>query len=523
MREDLKKYYDVVVVGGGHNGLVAACYLAKAGKSVVVLEKNNYIGGATTSQKTFPEFEAYLSRYSYLVSLFPKEIVEELGLTINLLQREIASFTPYDSKSGLLISNCSEEVSKASVLDLGFGSSEWEGYQKILNMQTRFAELVWESFLEPLKSKIEWEKYFGDNGESALWQAMVEKPIGELIENHVKSDVLRGVLLTDARIGVETHAHDNSLFQNKTFLYHIVGNKTGEWRVPQGGMGALVKELFQKSLDLGVHFEVNAEVEKIEEQSVLVNDGLINCEHILLNGAPQLLQKLVPKPIQKQYDFLPSEIVAKDGTAFKINILLKRLPKLKADTSPEDAFAGTFHINQTYSQQERAYLESIEGEIPEIFSCEMYCHTLTDDSILSKDLNSKGYHTITVFGLDMPYTLFNIENNTSLKTTVWEKFLKGINAYLEEPFEGCIAVNSQNELCYECKSALDLENELGLPKGNIFHNDLSWFYAENETDIGQWGVETVFPRITICGAGARRGGAVSGIPGRNAAMKILGK
>ncbi|MFT5884871.1 MAG: phytoene dehydrogenase-like protein [Arcticibacterium sp.] len=523
MREKLKKYYDVGIVGGGHNGLVAACYLAQAGKSVVVLEKNNYIGGATTSQKTFPEFEAYLSRYSYLVSLFPKEIVEELGLNINLLKREVASFTPYGSSEGLLISNLSDEVSKASVLDLGFGVSEWEGYQKIQALQTRFAELVWESFLSPLKPKSEWKEYFERHGEAALWLAMVEKPIGELIEHYVKSDVLRGVLLTDAKIGVESHAHDKSLLQNKTFLYHIVGNKTGEWRVPEGGMGALVAELYKKAMALGVDFEVNATVEQIEEHVVLVDGQFIKCDHVLLNAAPQLLQKLVPEFLKKKYGFQKSMYEAQDGTAFKINILLNRLPKLNANVSPEEAFAGTFHINQTYSQQEKAYLETLEGKIPEAFSCEMYCHTLTDQSILSEDLKLKGYHTITVFGLDLPFRLFDKSSNEKLKAIVWEKFLNGINSFLEEPFESCIAVNSRNELCFECKSALDLEHDLGLPKGNIFHNDLSWFYAESDADIDKWGVETVFPWINICGSGAMRGGAVSGIPGRNAAMRILSK
>jgi phytoene dehydrogenase-like protein len=517
----LEKSYDVCIVGGGHNGLVAACYLAKAGKTVVVLEKNNYIGGATTSQKTFPEFDAYLSKYSYLISLFPKEIVQDLGLNINLLKREIASFTPYGSREGLLISNRSEEVSKASVLELGFGNSEWEGYQKILTMQARFAELIWESFLAPLKSKSDWEAYFEDHGEAALWQAIVEKPIGELIENHVNSDVLRGVLLTDAKIGVASHAHDKSLLQNRTFLYHIIGNKMGEWRVPEGGMGALVQELNRKAKDLGVDFEVNAAVEQIREHAVVVHGKVLKCEHILLNAAPQLLQELVPDPLKEKYGFQKAKYEAKDGTAFKINILLKRLPKLKADISPEEAFAGTFHVNQNYSQQENAYLETLRDKIPDIFSCEMYCHTLTDPSILSEELQLKGYHTITVFGLDMPFRLFDNDNNEKLKTIIWEKFLEGINAYLIEPFESCIAVNSQNHQCFECKSALDLEQELGLPKGNIFHNDLSWFYAESYADINQWGVETVFPWISICGSGARRGGAVSGIPGRNAAMRVL--
>ena len=106
----MKSKYDVVILGAGHNGLVAATYLARAGLSVLMLEKNDYIGGATTSQKVFPDYDAYLSRYSYLVSLFPEKIIRDLGLNLELRRRETASFTPYKKNGrhdGLLLSNVS--------------------------------------------------------------------------------------------------------------------------------------------------------------------------------------------------------------------------------------------------------------------------------------------------------------------------------------------------------------------------------------------------------------------------------
>src|SRR5438128_9456848 len=95
----MKSRYDVVILGAGHNGLVAASYLARAGLSVLLLEKNDYIGGATTSQKLFPDYDARLSRYSYLVSLFPEKIIRDLELMLELRRRPTGSFTPY-SKSG---------------------------------------------------------------------------------------------------------------------------------------------------------------------------------------------------------------------------------------------------------------------------------------------------------------------------------------------------------------------------------------------------------------------------------------
>src|SRR5256885_6774309 len=117
----IKSGYDVVIMGAGHNGLVAASYLGRAGLSVLLLEKNNYIGGATTSQKVFPDYDARLSRYSYLVSLFPEKIIRDLGLKLELRRRATGSFTPYIKRcrqDGLLISNVDERQSRQSIVDL---------------------------------------------------------------------------------------------------------------------------------------------------------------------------------------------------------------------------------------------------------------------------------------------------------------------------------------------------------------------------------------------------------------------
>src|SRR5258708_21172541 len=111
----MKSQYDVVMLGAGHNGLVAASYLGRAGMSVLLLEKNDYIGGATTSQKLFPDYDAHLSRYSYLVSLFPAKIIRDLGLNLELRRRTTGLFTPYLREGrhhGLLLINRCEENSR---------------------------------------------------------------------------------------------------------------------------------------------------------------------------------------------------------------------------------------------------------------------------------------------------------------------------------------------------------------------------------------------------------------------------
>ena len=150
-------HYDAVVIGSGHNGLVAAAYLAKAGKSVLVLERNDYLGGATASQRVFPDYEAWLSRYSYLVSLLPQQIVLELNLDFTTRRRSIASFTPYtDAKNyprGLLLSNVDADVSKSSMREMAGDESAWIGYQRLMELNSAIAKVAWPTFLEPLQSR----------------------------------------------------------------------------------------------------------------------------------------------------------------------------------------------------------------------------------------------------------------------------------------------------------------------------------------------------------------------------------
>src|SRR5258708_11217867 len=139
----IKTKYDVVILGDGHNGLVAASYLGKAGLSVLLLEKNDYIGGATTSQKVFPDYDAWLSRYSYLVSLFPEKIIADLGLKMELRRRATGSFTPYlqdGQQNGLLLSNVSEEQNRTSMFELTGNKTEYDALKKFYNLSRVFAE-----------------------------------------------------------------------------------------------------------------------------------------------------------------------------------------------------------------------------------------------------------------------------------------------------------------------------------------------------------------------------------------------
>jgi phytoene dehydrogenase-like protein len=153
----------------------------------------------------------------------------------------------------------------------------------------------------------------------------------------------------------------------------------------------------------------------------------------------------------------------------------------------------------------------------------MYCHTLTDPTILSPDLSAKGFHTLTLFGLHTPARLFDA-NPEGAKALAKERAIASLNQYLLDPIESVLARSSDGSMAIEVKSPLDLEQEISLPRGNIFHRDLDFPFLDDEemgTDQQRWGAETDDPHIFLAGAGARRGGGVSGIAGHNAAMAIL--
>ena len=504
--------YDAIVMGAGHNGLIAASYLAKAGKSVLMLEAADEIGGATASDRAFKEYDAMLSRYSYLVALLPDQIVSDLGLNFETLSREVSSFTPYvkDGEDlGLHISRIWDKETEESFKELTGSDREGKQWQEFYSDVEKFAQKMALTFLQPLLTRSEMKAHIGEN---EIWEYLVEKPMSEIIKSKFSNDLVRGVVLTDALIG--TFVSAESIQSNICFLYHLMGNGTGEWRVPRGGMGALVKELERVATSLGVQIKTSSEVTQISSDSSGVTVQTISgqsyeAEYLLSNAAPAHLDRILGKKTQDSLC----------GSQLKINMLLKALPRLKSGADPKKAFSGTFHINESYDQLEGAYQSAKSGVIPEHAPSEMYCHTLTDPSILSDDLASKGFHTLTLFGLHTPAELFEKDNNAA-KKMAQKRCLDALNDYLLDPIESVLAVNSDGSLCIEVKSPLDLEKDVRLPGGNIFHRDLNFPFTE-EGDSRIWGVETDDPRIFICGAGAQRGGGVSGIPGHNAAMALL--
>lgn len=515
-----QRKYDVVIVGGGHNGLVSATYLARAGLSVLVLERLDHTGGAAVSTQAFPGVDARLSRYSYLVSLMPEQIIDDLGLDLELRSRRTASYTPVrrgEAHTGLLVERPEGTRTAESFRALTGSDEEYDAWRAFYGEVTDFAQTVAPTMLEPLRT----EKEMRELVDGATWDALVSHPLGRVIEDRFSDDTVRGVVATDALIGTFADMNDDSLVQNRCFLYHVVGNGTGEWRVPVGGMGAVTDALADAARKAGAEIITGAGVSSIDADgttaSVSWHDGRlthnVEARWVLANVAPWVLQLLLGED--------PGE--RPEGSQLKINFLLDRLPRLKSGVDPEVAFAGTFHVAEDYTELQKAYAEASSGRIPSVPPGELYCHSLTDPSVLGS-LAGSGKHTLTYFGVHMPAALFEGDVEARRDEAV-SRALDAINEHLEEPIENCLAVDGHGRPCLEAKAPQDVDRALAMPGGHIFHGELAWPWMPNralrDTPALRWGVATDVSNVFLCGSGARRGGAVSGIAGHNAAQAVL--
>ena len=513
--------HDVVIVGGGHNGLVAAAYLARAGLSVLVLERLKHTGGAAVSAEAFAGHPARLSRYSYLVSLMPEQLMADLDLDLQLASRSVASYTPTlrdGHPGGLLVERPEGPRTEESFRELTGGDDEYAAWQRFYSDVGSLARVVAPTLLQPLPL----EKDVREQVDPDVWRDFVTTPLGETIEARFTDETVRGVVATDGLIGTFTSLRDPALLQNRCFLYHLVGNGTGEWRVPIGGMGAVTDALARAATDAGATIVTSAGVSRIatddDGAEVSWHDGWgvhsARARFVLSNVAPWVLDILLggaEDPATKP-----------QGSQLKINMLLDRLPRLLSGVDPTVAFAGTLHLDEDYGQLETAYDDAAAGRVPAVLPGEIYCHSLTDPSILGEA--PSGTHTLTYFGVHTPAALFDGDSGAAKELAV-ARALESLNRHLVDPIEACLATDADGRPCLEAKIPQEIERDLAMPGGHIFHGDLEWPWAPNRTRLDtpaqQWGVQTDVPSVLVCGSGSRRGGAVSGLGGHSAAQAVL--
>ena len=481
--------FDAVVAGGGHNGLVAATLLARAGRSVCVLERRDEVGGAAVSVRPWPGVDARLSRYAYLVSLFPSSLRARLGVATELRPRG------------------GREPD-------AFASPAVQAWRELTG---RAARALSPTLLEPLQPRN--EVLAGLDGD--VREALFEAPLAVALERFFDDDEVRGTILTDGLIGTFASAAESSLRQNRCFLYHVIGDGHGRWDVPVGGMGRLTDELAAAARRAGAVIRVGVEVESIDSDGTdaevaCAGGARITARHVLV-GAGSLARPLLGSE--------EAEAEPPWGSQLKLNMLVRRLPRPReSDWTPEQAFTGTFHVNEGYAQLERAYREASAGVIPSLPPCELYCHSLTDPSILGPELRAAGAHTLTVFGLHMPAWLFagGAAAHAAAKADAIAATIRSLESVFAEPLEDCLWRDADGVPCLE---ALNPDRARGRARdARRAHLPPRSQLAVRRVRRGRsalWGVETSLANVWICGAAARRGGGVSGIPGHNAARAVL--
>ena len=496
----MKRRYDVVVVGGGHNGLVAAAYLARAGKSVLVAERSDHVGGAAVSEAPFAGVDARLSRYSYLVSLLPRAIVDELGLAFSVRRRRglLVHAVPGTDR-GVLVSD--PATTRAS---MGAAFDAWQAFYDRL---VRVARAVFPTMLEPLVAR---EELRAPRRRRRDLGGAVRAPDRRDDRGGFDDDLVRGIVLTDALIGTFAGAHDADLRQNRCFLYHVIGNGTGAWDVPVGGMGALTAELARcasaaaPSCDRRRGERDRGRRARRRRPSAGRRGG----RRLRVAGcAPAVLDALLGRPDGSGPRARSSRSTCCCGGSRGC----ATPPWRRRTRSPGRSTSTRPTRSSTPRSRRPPAARCRPGAVRDLLP-------LADRPEHPAPTRSSA-HTLTLFALHTPARLFE---GARAAEAALDATLASLNSVLAEPIEDCLLRAADGTPCLELKTPLDLEDELALPRGNIFHRDLAWPFAEADDEAGTWGTETDIPNVLIGGAGARRGGGVSGIPGRNAAMAILG-
>lgn len=463
----------------------------------------------------------------------PDKIIRDLRLPIELPSRSVASYSPY-AEDGLLVERPEGSATRDSFRLLTGGDQELRASRDFYAGWEVFARVLAPTLTAPLPRADE----LAARVDPSWWRAVTTRPIGELIEAKLRHDLVRGTVLTDALIGTESGAHDDQLRQNRCMLYHLIGNGTGEWKVPVGGMGSVAAALTRAAEQVGATLLTSAAVAGLDGDAggwrVELADGrILRSTTVLANCAGTELDRLLGRPQERP-----------EGNQLKINMVLRRLPRLRSGLDPRIGFAGTLHVNQGYQQLAAAHRAAMAGRLPDPLPCEVYCHTLTDDSILAPALRADGWQTLTLFGLHTPASLFGprpVNPDTAHPDTAHPvamnpdagvsrdqataAALASLQSVLAEPLEDCLALDADGEPCLETMTPVDVEAAIGLPGGHIFHGDLDWPWLKDDEPASspaqRWGCATDLPGLLICGSSSRRGGAVSGLGGHSAAMAVI--
>ena len=518
--------YDAIVIGAGHNGLVTAAYLARAGKRVIVLEKRDLVGGATVTEEVVPGFK--FSVFSYVVSLLRPEIIEELELPKHGLQLLAldGTFTPLPDGRYLARWHDSERTRQEL---RRFSKNDADNYDRfglhMHHMSRAVRELLMMRPPEPSSMRpsdlvgfiqlARHVKGLGNRRFSDLVRLMTVSA-ADYLDRWFECDPLKATMSASGIIG--TFLSPRSPGSAYVLLHHYTGEIDGvsrSWGFAKGGMGAVAEALASAARGFGAEIRTRAGIERVlTKNGRAIGVALESGEEI---QAYQIASSLDPKrtflKLIEESD-LPTEFVTDvkrfkiRGSSGKVNLALDELPSFTCLPGDGPHLRGSISISPSMDYLERAYDEAKYGS----FSSRPYMDILIPSTI-DPSMAPPGKHVMSIFVQYAPY---------QLKDTTWED---------QRDAFGDAVVDTLSEYAPNLKNAIvgrqvvspwDMEQKIGLTEGNIFHGELTLDQLFFLRPVAGWAqFKTPLDNLYLCGSGAHPGGGVMGVPGKLAALEML--
>ncbi|XP_045831934.1 pyridine nucleotide-disulfide oxidoreductase domain-containing protein 2 [Trifolium pratense] len=539
------KKWDALIIGGGHNGLTAAAYLARGGLSVAVLERRHIIGGAAVTEELIPGFK--FSRCSYLQSLLRPAVINELDLAkhgLKLLKRNPSSFTPCLDGRYLLLGPDKDlnhsQISKFSKAD----AEAYPKYESQLENFCKFMDLVLDSsppeslqhkssLNEQLKNKLQnsvfWAsclRHAASMGQKDMvdFMDLLLSPASKVLNNWFEADVLKATLATDAVIGSTASVHTPG--SGYVLLHHVMGETDGErgiWSYVEGGMGSISNAIASAAVAAGAHIVTDAEVSQLliknssTVHGVILADGTeVHASVVLSNATPyKTFMDLVPNNVLPDDYFRAIKHSDYSSATTKINVAVDKLPQFQcckldhSQAGPEHV--GTIHIGSESMDEIHSASEDAVNGIPS----RRPVIEMTIPSVLDKTISPPGKHVINLF---VQYTPYKPSDGDWQDHDYRESFAQKCFALIDEYAPGF----STSVIGYDMLTPPDLEREIGLTGGNIFHGAMGLDSLFLMRPVKGWSnYKTPLKGLYLCGSGAHPGGGVMGAPGRNAANLVL--